>query len=841
MSEAVRSDGPGCQRVLEARAKPDGAGIKGHDVFFAAVEKTRMPMIVTDPRQPDNPIVFANGAFIELTGYDLDELVGRNCRFLQGPATSKATVARIRAAIEQRRDINIEILNYRKDGSSFWNELYISPVLSEDGELVYFFASQLDVTRRRIAEGALGPAIDERRAAEAALQESEARFRAITETMPQFVWSTTPEGYHDYFNDRWYRFTGMPREDGQGWNWKDFLHPDDVERTVALWQRCLETGEDYEIEYRFKEVATGNYQWFLARATPLRDPSGRIVRWFGTCTDIDEAAAARETLARGRVELERLVAARTEELSAANERLRAEIEERERAEAALRQAQKMEAVGQLTGGVAHDFNNLLTVIMGNIETAKRHLAAGPGGFPEGARRAIDSAMRGAERAATLTQRLLAFSRRQPLSPKPADVNRLVAGMSDLLRRALGETISLETVLAGGLWRVEVDPNQLEAAMLNLAVNARDAMPDGGQLTIETANARLDERYASAHAEVTPGQYVVVCVTDTGTGMSQEVLARVFEPFFTTKEVGQGTGLGLSQVYGFVKQSGGHVKIYSEPGEGTTVKVYLPRLTAAHWDEDEADEVAPPSRGEHTILVVEDDDDVRQHSVEVLRELGYRVLEARDGPAALRVLERHAGIELLFTDVVLPGLNGRELADAAQRLHPRLKVLFTTGYARSAIVHSGKLNPGVEVLNKPFTYMALAAKVREVLGAAAPRRVLVVEDEVLVRMMVVQALRDYGYEVAEAGTADEALERARAAARPFDAAVVDLGLPDRRGDALVLDLRALQPGLPVLIASGYGEADLDRHLREQGPMSMLGKPYDVASLNVALQALLARAR
>jgi PAS domain S-box-containing protein len=812
--------------------------LQGHDVFFAAVEKTRMPMIVTDPRLPDNPIVFANPAFVALTGYELDELLGRNCRFLQGPATSKAAVARVRAAIERCAEINIELLNYRKDGSSFWNDLYISPVLSRDGELLFFFASQLDVTRRRIAEGALGPAIDERRAAEAALEESEAKFRAIAETMPQFVWATTAEGYHDYYNSRWYDCTGMPREGAQGWNWKNFLHPDDYERTVAAWRRCLETGEDYQIEYRFKEAASNRYRWFLGRAMPMRNREGKIVRWFGTCTDIDEVVAARETLARGREQLERLVAARTLELTAANERLRAEIAERERAQEALRQAQKMEAVGQLTGGVAHDFNNLLTVIIGNLETAQRHLGQGGEVFGP-ARRALGNAMRGAGRAATLTQRLLAFARRQPLSPKPVDPNRLVGGMSDLMRRALGETVALETVLGGGLWQVEVDPNQLEAALLNLAVNARDAMPDGGKLTIETANSLLDERYAATHFEVTPGQYVVISVSDTGEGMSKEVMGRVFEPFFTTKDVGQGTGLGLSQVYGFVKQTGGHVKIYTEVGEGTTVKIYLPRLVAKIGDDPtEEPETVTPAAGTHTVLVVEDDDDVRAHSVEILRELGYRVLEARDGPAALRLLERQDEVELLFTDVVLPAMNGRQLAEAARALRPSLKVLFTTGYARSAIVHSGKLDLGMEVLNKPFTYAALSAKVREMLDSAAAAYVLLVEDEVLIRMMAADGLRERGYRLEEAGTAAEALERVRGSNQPFDAAIVDVGLPDRRGDVLIHELRATQPNLPILLATGYDEAEIDPRLKEGRRLMVLGKPYDSEALHATLQALLA---
>ena len=834
-------DGPGehgRQRSLEVRTRSDGPGIRGEDVFFAAVEKTRMPMIVTDPRQDDNPIVFANAAFVEMCGYELEELLGRNCRFLQGPATSRATVARVRAAIGERRDINIEILNYRKDGSTFWNELYISPVLDPDGDLLYFFASQLDVTRRRIAEGALGPAIDERLAAEAALKESEAKFRAIAETMPQFVWSSTAEGAPDYFNERWSRFTGLAQAGSHGRGWLAALHPDDRERAIAHWQASVAAGADYEIEYRFRESATGCYRWFLGRATPLRDSAGRIVRWFGTCTDIDEVMAARETLQHGRAELERLVKERTKELTATNERLRAEIEERERVEAALRQAQKMEAVGQLTGGVAHDFNNLLMVIMGNVETARRHLGSTGQPVPEATSRAIENAMRGAERAATLTQRLLAFSRRQPLSPRPVDVNRLVDGMSDLLHRALGETLTLIVEPGAGLWPVEIDANQLEAAILNLAVNARDAMQPGGRLTIETANVQLDAHYAVAHAEVVAGPYVALCISDTGAGIAKHLLPRVFEPFFTTKEVGQGSGLGLSQVYGFVKQSGGHIKLYSEPGQGTSVKIYLPRLLRAEAVDAESGPPASVPQGDpaETILVVEDDHDVRRHSVEILRELGYRVLEAANAELALATLDRHPEVRLLFTDVVLPGHNGRELAEAAQARHPALKVLFTTGYARSAIIHAGRLDPDVEVLPKPFTYAALAAKVRELLGRRAPR-VLVVEDEPLVRLLMVQTLVEAGFEIEEAASTGQASARLAASEWPFDALVIDLGLPDGRGDALALEWRRRQPRLPVLIASGYGDVEVDRCLLAGGRLRLLSKPYDMEALCAALAELL----
>ncbi|HEX3973601.1 MAG TPA: ATP-binding protein [Stellaceae bacterium] len=419
-------------------------------------------------------------------------------------------------------------------------------------------------------------------------------------------------------------------------------------------------------------------------------------------------AAQKELAARREVE---------EELRHLNETLEArvtdETKRREKIEESLRQSQKMEAIGQLTGGVAHDFNNLMTVVIGNLDIVKRQLPQHHEFL-----RPIESALAGGTRAAQLTQRLLAFARSQPLDPRPLALNKLVAGMSDLLGRTLGEAIAIETVLAGGLWLAHVDSNQLENAVLNLAVNARDAMPDGGRLTIETANCHLDEAYAEMNVDVRPGQYVSISVTDTGKGMPPDISAKAFDPFFTTKERGHGTGLGLSQVYGFVKQSGGHVKIYSEVGRGTTVRLYFPRYQGQEAAVAVAQALDPPRGNQsETVLIVEDDPEVRDYSVEIVSELGYRVLSAEDGATALRLLDLHPEVKLLFTDVGLPhGMSGRRLADEARRRRPNLKVLFTTGYARNAIVHQGRLDPGVELVTKPFTYTALAVKLRYVLDS-----------------------------------------------------------------------------------------------------------------------------
>ncbi|MGE0725660.1 MAG: ATP-binding protein [Alphaproteobacteria bacterium] len=409
---------------------------------------------------------------------------------------------------------------------------------------------------------------------------------------------------------------------------------------------------------------------------------------------------------------------RTRRESEALALLREEASRREASEAQLRQAQKMEAIGRLTGGVAHDFNNLLTVVSGNLELAMRRLGDD---VDARVRRGIAGAMDGASRAAALTHRLLAFARQQPLDPKATDVNRLVGGMSDLIRRTLGETIEIEVVLAGGLWPVRIDPPQLESTLLNLAVNARDAMPNGGRLTVETANAHLDDSYARAHDEVVAGQYVMIAVSDTGLGMSPEVVARAFEPFFTTKPKGSGTGLGLSQVYGFVKQSGGHVKVYSEVGRGTTVKVYLPRAAGAEAGEEEGGPVAATGGEGALLLVVEDDPGVRMFSVEALRELGYDVVEAADAAAGLRMIDQEPRIVLIFTDVVLPGgMSGRDLAEEARRRRPDIKVVFTTGYTQNAIVHNGVLDPDVQFLGKPFTVAALGRKVEQALGEQPPQ-------------------------------------------------------------------------------------------------------------------------
>jgi PAS domain S-box-containing protein len=552
---------PGDTSRNDARISAELAGLDdGTDPFTAAVRATRMPMIITNPRDADNPIVFANDAFCRFTGYAREEILGRNCRFLQGPESDPATVDRIRAAIKAREPIEIDIRNHAKDGRPFWNRLLIAPVYDANGTLAYFFASQFDVT----------------------------------------------------------------------------------------------------------------------------------------------------------VDRENLVA-RTLELAEANDKLRAEAAEREQVEEALRQSQKMEAVGQLTGGLAHDFNNLLTGITGSLELLQIRLVQGRLTDFE---RYITAAQGAAKRAAALTHRLLAFSRRQTLAPKPTDVNRLVTGMEEMIRRTVGPEIALEVVTAGGLWNTLIDPNQLENALLNLCINARDAMPESGQLTIETGNKWLDVR-AAQDRDLPAGQYVSLCVSDTGTGMPPEVIQRAFDPFFTTKPIGMGTGLGLSMVYGFVRQSGGQARIYSEPGQGTMVCLYLPRqFGGTETVEEAADPMGAPRTGQgETVLVVDDEPTVRMLVSDVLEDLGYIAIEVADGAAGLRVLQSDARIDLLVTDVGLPGgMNGRQVADAGRALRPGLKVLFITGYAENAVLSHGHLDPGMHVVTKPFAMDALATRIKELITA-----------------------------------------------------------------------------------------------------------------------------
>ncbi len=555
------------------------------DPFVSVVRATHMPMIITNPRLPDNPVVFANDAFCRLSGYDRAEIVGRNCRFLQGAETDPGIRTRIRAAVAAMQPLEIDIRNHRKDGTPFWNRLMMLPVCDAAGELAFFVASQVDVTieRERLAglessnaallveltdrlrmqqEAAarLHAANEANRRAQEALLAKAAEFEVLAENVSQLAWMAEPDGRITWYNRRWYTYTGTDFAAMQGRGWHAVHHPDDIERIVADAPGRWAAGLAWQSVYRLRSAA-GEYRSFLTAVEPIRNEAGALLRWFGTNTDIT-----------AQLEAERQLRELNETLE---QRVVEAVAERAHAESLLRQSQKMEAVGQLTGGLAHDFNNLLTGIFGSLELLQTRVAQGR--FAE-VDRYVGAAQEAARRAAALTHRLLAFSRRQTLEPRATDINHLVAGMAELIGRTTGPAVTVETISSPGLWPTLVDQSQLENALLNLCINARDAMPDGGRLVVETANVELDAG-AATERELPPGQYVALSVSDDGTGMPPDVIARAFDPFFTTKPIGQGTGLGLSMTYGFVKQSGGQVRILSTPGEGTTIHLLLPRLPA----------------------------------------------------------------------------------------------------------------------------------------------------------------------------------------------------------------------------------------------------------------------
>jgi PAS domain S-box-containing protein len=621
-------------------------------------------------------ILEANDAFLSMVGYTREDLEAGEVRYerLTPPHwrwRDEKTIAELKATGKVEP---FEKEYTRKDGSRIW--ILCADKLLDEHIAVEFI---IDVTDRRRADEAL--------------RESEARLRELNDTLETQVAERTADrdrtwrlsqdllvvaerdGSLAAVNAAWTALLGWTEEELLGRSFVEFTHPDDLEATLSVFAGIFEGPLTTPYEYRFRH-RDGSYRWFAWTAT---FEAGRVY------------ATGRHTTA----EHEQAEALR-------------------QAEEQLRQAQKMEAVGQLTGGIAHDFNNLLTGVIGSLDMMQRRIAKGETDKIE---RYTTTAITAANRAAALTHRLLAFSRRQPLDPKPVNANRLVTGMEELLRRTIGEAIRLEIVTAGGLWQTLCDPHQLESAILNLAINARDAMGEGGTITIETCNAHLDSAYAAKSRDVRPGQYICICVTDTGAGMTPDVIAKAFDPFFTTKPIGQGTGLGLSMIYGFARQSEGYAKIYSEVGKGTTVKLYLPRY---YGEGEDAEETSPGLTEEHrsehgeVVLVVEDETAVRDLVVDVLEELGYRAVQASDGPSGLKLLQSEMRIDLLVTDVGLPGLNGRQLADHARERRPGLKVLFMTGYAENATIANGFLEPGMQMITKPFAIEALATRIREMI-------------------------------------------------------------------------------------------------------------------------------
>lgn len=694
------------------------------------------------------------------------------------------------------------------------------PIFGNSGQVDGIFATVTQIP---------GDLVDRR---EHLLKESEERFTNMADHAPVIVWVTNTEGYCTYVNRRWYEFTGQTQDEALGHGWMTVIHSDDQRHSFEAYVAANKNREAFGLDFRIRR-SDGEYRWIIGVAAPRFSDDGEFLGYIGSIIDITERKQAetdRESFLSALRDLnetlESKVAERTAELLSANERLLAEAKEREKVEEALRQAQKMETIGQLTGGIAHDFNNLLTIIMGNLESILRRIDK-ENIDTTTLKKLADNAFFGAQRAASLTQRLLAFSRRQSLDPQSLDLNKLMMGMDDILHRTLGEKISIQTILSDDLWTIHADYNQLENALLNLAVNARDAMQSGGKLIIETANTHLDEKYTAQHTDVTPGHYVVIAISDTGSGMPKEIMDKAFEPFFTTKDVGQGTGLGLSQVYGFVRQSGGHVKIYSEIGVGTCVKIYLPRLQTQEIKvRQETGNKFIAGNESETILVVEDEHEIQSHTTSILHELGYNVIAASYGQEALNLLEKNSNVSLLFTDIGLPGgMSGQQLAEAVRHRWPRIKILFTTGYAQNAYGDDWKSMADMQLITKPFTYADLSIKLRSTLDTPAINPcILVVEDEPLVRMVTTDDLKLLGCRVEEAVTAKEALIKINTLGMTIDAAVIDLGLPDLKGDGLVKELRKLRSDIPIVIASGYGDPLVQKQFAHDRLIVFLEKPY-----------------
>jgi PAS domain S-box-containing protein len=614
-------------------------------------------------------VVSWNAGAQRLKQYSSEEILGKHFSSFYTPEDRLADVpAHALSVARQTGRFHAEGWRVRKDGTRFWAMVVIDAIRNAQGELVGFAKITRDITDRYEAHQELA--------------QSENRYRRLIESVVDYaIFQLDSTGHVATWNAGARRIKGYDASEIVGRHFSTFYTDED--RAAGVPQKALETAArtgKFEAEgWRVRK--DGSKFWASVLIDRIVSDDGVVTGFAKVTRDVTD-----------RYEAQR-------ELKSIQEQLAS--------------AQKMEAVGQLSGGIAHDFNNLLMIVIGNLETAQSQ--ARKLHDHSSLSRALANAMRGAQRAAALTSRLLAFSRRQALDPKPIDLNKYLASTTEFLQRSLGETVQIEAAGSAGLWMIEVDPNQLESALVNLAINARDAMPKGGKITIEAANVYADEDYARLNPELMPGQYVAICVSDNGHGMAPDVLSRVFEPFFTTKEAGHGTGLGLSQVYGFVKQSGGHIKIYSEPGDGTTVKIYLPRLMRQVEDEvDAAQDIVGSEDGE-TILVVEDDNDLRSYLAEVLRGLRYQVITCPDAAAAkvcLSAGERR--IDLMLTDIVMPGLTGRQLADEALALRPGLKVVYMTGYSRNAVVHQGRLDPGVDLLQKPISQADLANRIRQAL-------------------------------------------------------------------------------------------------------------------------------
>lgn len=741
-------------------------------------------------------MLWNKGAQLAL-GYGPDEIVGQHESILFPYDNQGVVIAKAREDNADRGGFHrIDNRLLRKDGTSLTASVSSQPIQDDSGVRL----GHCNV----IIPKAGGGASEQRFADE--------QFRILVQGVIDYaIYMLDPEGRVYTWNSGAERIKGYTADEIVGNHFSVFYTEQD--RLAGEPARGLAHAREYG---RFENKAwrvrkDGSLFWAHVVIDRIDDDAGRLIGFAKITRDATEVLRAEEAIEEMRT--------------------------------ALHQAQKMEAIGQLTGGIAHDFNNILQVITSNLQLLLQEV-----GQNERARKRVRNAMGGVERGSTLASQLLAFGRRQPLEPRVINPARLIRGLDELLRRTLGEGVEVETIIGGGLWNTSIDPTNLESAILNLAINARDAMEGRGKLTIEAGNAYLDDRYARAHHEVKPGQYVLIAVTDNGCGIDAESLEKVFEPFFSTKPEGSGTGLGLSMVYGFVKQSGGHIKIYSEPGHGTTVKLYLPRSIEA-----ERELPAEPSEasegGRESILVVEDDEAVREAAVSLLRSLGYTVYHAANARAALSVVESGIALDLLFTDVVMPGdLRSPELARLARERLPQLAVLFTSGYTENAIVHAGRLDDGVQLLGKPYTRDALARKVRQVLtdersrqggvsGAAGVSvmqyRLMICEDDELIRSVVQDTLESKGYAVVAAGSAEEALQLWDDG-DSVDLLITDLSLPGSTGIELAQALRERKPALPVIFATGRAE-ECDVPTDER--TATLLKPYGADSLNASIKRLL----
>ncbi len=734
-----------------------------------------------------------NEKIYSYSGYGHEDLLADGWGRMVHPGDLHAVRTRWTEAVATGIVFEAEVRLRRFDGSYRWHLNRAVALRGEGGQVVGWVGTNTDIEEQKNTAQRYA-ALNDDLQGQVALRtaERDRMWRLSKDILLVCAFDGRVEAVSPAFG----ALLGWSETDILGKNFLELVHPEDRNATVAQ-MAALGRGayvNKFENRYRRKDGGWCLLSWTAA-------PDERYVHAIGRDITAD----------------------------------RAQLETIHRTELALQQSQKMETIGKLTGGVAHDFNNLLQIISGNLQLLQmsgvaRHAAnADCARWIENARLAVD-------KGAKLASYLLAFGRRQPLEPKVIKISRLVSNMEDLLRRSLGEEIEIEMVISGGLWNTAVDVAQVENALLNLAINARDAMSGpmlgSGRMTIEATNAVLDDLYCRAHGDVIPGQYVLLAVSDNGCGMPPEVAGRAFEPFFSTKEEGKGTGLGLSMVYGFVKQSGGHVKIYSEPGQGTTVKIYLPRSTAAEEPLGPV-ESQQAVGGSETILVAEDDEAVRATVVEMLTGLGYRVLKAPDAASALAVIDSGVPIDLLFTDVVMPGrLRSPELARMARERLPELAVLFTSGYTENAIVHGGRLDPGVELLGKPYTRERLARRIRKVLAArkrapeappAPPQSglsIVLVEDEDSIRANTAALLEHLGHRVQSAPDAETALPMITAGT---DVLITDVQLPGMWGDALAAQARSNAPGVRIVFATGNGE------VANWPDALVLRKPYDLQSL------------